>query len=66
MVSRRSLLGYMFKNEYTIPLIIAFVLNWFALSLVGSTATVLFCQRSSGGCYNPSEGAEQCQERFRQ
>ena len=33
----------MFKNEYTIPLIIAFVLNWFALSLV-ATATVYFAR----------------------
>ena len=41
--SAKELLGYMFKNEYTIPLIIAFVLNWFALSLV-ATATVYFAR----------------------
>lgn len=41
--SAKELLGYMFKNKYTVPLIFAFVINWFALSLV-ATATVYFAR----------------------
>ena len=41
--SAKELLGYMFKNRYTVPLIFAFVINWFALSLV-ATATVYFAR----------------------
>lgn len=35
--SAKELLGYMFKNKYTVPLIIAFVVNWFATNLVASS-----------------------------
>lgn len=33
----KELLGYMFKNRYMVPLILAFVLNWFALTLISSS-----------------------------
>lgn len=45
--SAKELLGYMFKNKYMIPLILGFVINWFALSLV-ATSTIYFARDVMG------------------
>ncbi len=45
--SAKELLGYMFQNKYTVPLIIAFVVNWFATMLF-SSATIYYARDIMG------------------